>query len=179
MTTPLISPLSPEHASAYRALRLRCLTDHPEAFTSDAEEAHTQPLDWSVKRLTPHPDRPHDFFLGAWVHGELVGMVGLQGRYRTKERHNATVLGMYVAPEHSKQGLGGLLFAALLQQARQLPDLEQLDLTVTQGNATAQALYAGHGFTVFGVHPNAIRVNQQSFAKVLMHLDLRANAQGG
>ena len=179
MTTPLISLLSPEHASAYRALRLRCLTDHPEAFTSDAEEAHTQPLDWSVKRLTPQPDQPHDFFLGAWVQGELVGMVGLQGRYRTKERHNATVLGMYVAPEHSNQGLGGLLFAALLQQARQLPDLEQLDLTVTQGNATAQALYAGHGFTVFGVHPNAIRVNQQSFAKVLMHLDLRANAQGG
>ena len=179
MTTPLISPLTPTHASAYRALRLRCLTDHPEAFTSDAEEAHTQPLDWSVKRLTPHSDRPHDFFLGAWADGELVGMVGLQGRYRIKERHNATVLGMYVAPEHASQGLGGLLFTALLEQARQLPDLEQLDLTVTQGNDTAQALYARHGFTVFGVHPNAIQVNKQSFAKVLMHLDLRANAEKG
>ena len=179
MTTPLIYPLTPEHASAYRALRLRCLTDHPEAFTSDAQEAHTQPLDWSIMRLTPHPDRPHDFFLGAWVNGDLVVMVVLQGRYRTKERHNATVLGMYVAPQHTSQGLGALLLTALLEQARQRPELEQLDLTVTQGNHTAQALYARHGFTVFGVHPNAIKVHDQYYAKVLMSLDLRANAAKG
>lgn len=179
MTTPVICPLTPTHASAYRALRLRCLTDHPQAFTSDAEEAQSQPLAWSVQRLTPHPDQPHDFFLGAWVDGELVGMVGLQGRYRIKERHNATVLGMYVAPEHGNLGLGATLLMALLNQARQLPELEQLDLTVTQGNATAQSLYERHGFTVFGVHPNAIKVHDQYYAKVLMCLDLRTSAAKG
>lgn len=179
MTSPLISQLTPAHANAYRALRLRCLTDHPQAFTSDAEEARTQPLAWSVQRLTPHPDQPHDFFLGAFVGDVLVGMAGVQGRYRTKERHNATVLGMYVTPEHTSQGLGGLLLTALLKQARQRPQLQQLDLTVTQGNDTAQALYERHGFTVFGVHPNAIQVNNQSFAKVLMHLDLRSNMERG
>ena len=179
MTTPLICQLTPTHASAYRALRLRCLTDHPQAFTSDAEEATSQPLAWSVQRLTPHPDQPHDFFLGAWVNGDLAGMVGLQGRYRIKERHNATVLGMYVAPQHTSQGLGALLLTALLDQARQLTELEQLDLTVTQGNHTAQALYERHGFTVFGVHPNAIKVHDQYYAKVLMSLDLRASAAKG
>ena len=179
MTTPLICQLTPTHASAYRALRLRCLTDHPQAFTADAEEAARQPLAWSVQRLTPHPDQPHDFFLGAWVNGDLAGMVGLQGRYRIKERHNATVLGMYVAPQHTSQGLGALLLTALLDQARQLTELEQLDLTVTQGNHTAQALYERHGFTVFGVHPNAIKVHDQYYAKVLMSLDLRASAAKG
>lgn len=179
MTSPLIHPLTPEHASAYRALRLRCLTEHPEAFTSDADEARAQPLAWSVQRLTPHPDRPHDFFLGAWVDGALVGMAGLQGRYRSKERHNATVVGMYVAPEHTSQGLGGRLFAALLQEARERPNLEQLDLTVTQGNDAAQSLYERHGFTVFGVHPNAIKANNQHYAKVLMHLNLRTSAERG
>ena len=179
MMTPLIGPLTPAHAHVYRELRLRCLTDHPQAFTSDAEEARAQPLAWSVQRLTPHPDQPHDFFLGAWVDGELVGMVGLQGRYRAKERHNATIMGLYVAPEHANLGLGAALFMALLNRARQLPDLEQLDLTVTQGNETAQSLYTRHGFTVFGVHPDAIKVNDQRYAKVLMRLDLRASAERG
>lgn len=179
MTTPLIAPLTPAHASAYRDLRLRCLTDHPQAFTSDADEARAQPLAWSVQRLTPHPEKPHDFFLGAWVDGELVGMVGVQGRYRAKERHNATVVVLSVAPKHASQGVGALLLSALLTKARHCPALEQLDLTVTQGNDTAQALYTRHGFTVFGVHPDAIKVNDQRYAKVLMRLDLRANAERG
>ncbi len=177
MTNPLISQLTPAHASAYRALRLRCLTDHPEAFTSDAEEARSQPLAWSVQRLTPDLNKPHDFFLGAWVGGELVGMAGMQGRYRTQERHNATVVGMYVAPEKTCHGLGALLLTALLDHARHLPDLEQLDLTVTQGNDRAQALYERHGFTVFGVHPKAIKVRGQYYAKVLMYLNLRQISQ--
>jgi RimJ/RimL family protein N-acetyltransferase len=174
MTTPLICRLSPAHASTYRALRLRALQENPQAFTSDAQEEAAQPLAWSVQRLTPDSAKLHDFFLGAFLQDELIGMVGLAGRYRVKERHNATVLGMYVAPEHAGQGLGARLLAALLDKARQLPDLEQLDLTVTQGNP-AQALYEAHGFTVFGVHPDAIQVNGQYFTKVLMRLNLRAN----
>ncbi len=179
MMTPLICQLTPAHASAYRDLRLRCLADHPQAFTSEADEARAQPLAWSVQRLTPHPNQPHDFFLGAFVNGEMVGMVGLQGRYRAKERHNATIMGLYVAPEHGNLGLGAALFMALLNQARQLPDLEQLDLTVTQGNETAQVLYKRHGFTVFGIHPCAIKVDGVDYAKVLMHLDLRPSALRG
>ena len=38
----------------------------------------------------------------------------------------------------------------LLARSRALAGLAQLDLTVTEGNHAAQALYAGCGFTVFG-----------------------------
>jgi ribosomal protein S18 acetylase RimI-like enzyme len=164
--------LGPAHASGYRALRLRALQENPQAFTSDAQEEAVQPLAWSTQRLTPDAAKPHDFFLGAFLQDELIGMVGLAGRYRLKERHNATVLGMYVAPEHSHQGLGARLLAVLLDKARQLPELEQLDLTVTQGN-TAQALYERQGFSVYGVHVDAIRVDGQCYSKVLMGLCLR------
>jgi ribosomal protein S18 acetylase RimI-like enzyme len=73
-------------------------------------------------------------------------MVGLQGRYRPKERHNATVVGMFVAPEAGGRGLGLALMHDLLARARALPGLTQLDLTVTEGNDTAQRLYARCGF---------------------------------
>jgi ribosomal protein S18 acetylase RimI-like enzyme len=165
--------LVPDDAVAYRALRLRALREHPDAFTSSFEEEDVRPPGWSETRLRPDPARPHDFFLGAFVQGVLVGMVGLQGRYRAKERHNASVVGMFVAPEAGGLGLGRALMQELLGRARALPALEQLDLTVTQGNDRAQALYAHWGFTVFGVLPNAIQVDGRPFAKIHMVLPLR------
>lgn len=170
---PAIRLLTPLDASAYRALRLRALREFPEAFTSSDEDELVRPLSWSQDRLTADPGKPHDFFLGVFEDNELLGMVGLQGRYRPKERHNATVVGMFVAPEHATRGLGRLLMQDLLTRARKLPQLEQLDLTVTEGNDRAQRLYARCGFQVFGVHPHAIKVNGVDYAKVHMGLRLR------
>jgi hypothetical protein len=86
------------------------LREHPEAFTSSLEEEEQfgRPRAWSETRLRDGPAaRPHDFFLGGFVQGDaLVGTVGLQGRYRAKERHNASVVGMFVAPEAGGVGLG-------------------------------------------------------------------------
>lgn len=165
--------LAPDDAPAYRALRLRALTEHPEAFTSSAEDEAEKPLAWSVQRLGADAARPHDFFIGAFRGGLLVGMVGLQGQYRPKERHNATVVGLYVAPEAAGQGLGWALMQALLARARALPGLAQLDLTVTEGSPKAQGLYARCGFAVWGVLPRAIRVAGRDHAKVHLALALR------
>lgn len=165
--------LTPHDAPAYCALRLRALMDHPEAFTSSAEEEADKPLSWSEDRLKADANKPHDLFLGAFLDDKLVGMVGLQGRYRQKERHNATVVGMFVAPEVGNRGVGLALMRDLLACAQALPGLEQLDLTVTEGNNTAQRLYERCGFQVFGVLPCAIRVGGRYYAKVHMVLALR------
>lgn len=179
MTTPAviacdaIRPLTPADATAYRALRLEMLARHPDAFTSDADEEALRPLAWTAQRLSTTSDQPHDLWLGAFEGEALVGCVGLSGRYRAKERHNATVVGMMVRPQARGQGLGQRLLAVLLERARAIPTLVQLDLTVTQGNDSAQHLYERAGFTVFGVHPAAIWVGGRYYAKVLMVLPLR------
>lgn len=165
--------LGPEDAGAYHALRIRGLREHPDAFTSSALEEAARPLQWAQDRLRAAPQKPHDLFLGAFVADALVGIVGLQGRYRPKERHNATVVGMYVAPQAAGAGVGRALLVALLAECRALEALTQLDLTVTEGNARAQALYAACGFQVWGVQPRAVCVDGCYLAKVHMGLRLR------
>jgi RimJ/RimL family protein N-acetyltransferase len=164
--------LGPDDAARYQSMRLRGLREHPDAFTSSAEQEADKPLAWSQRRLTPDAARPHDFFLGAVEGVDLCGVVGLEGRYRPKERHNATLVGMVVAAERAGQGIGRALVEGLIERARALPSLEQIELTVTAGNARARRLYEHCGFVLIGVVPRAIRVDGCYHDKLQMQLRL-------
>ncbi len=163
-----IRRLTPADAPAYREVRLRALRDHPEAFNSSFEEEALKPPAYSAERLG---DASPAIYWGAFANGELVGTVGLDRETRFKNRHKASVIGMYVAPEVARQGVGRALLAALLAQARAL-QLELLVLTVTEGNQGAQQLYLQAGFKSFGREPRAIKVNHQYFDKNHMALAL-------
>ena len=164
-------------APAYRALRLQAFRDHPEAFTSSYEEEAGKPLSHAQERLAP--DSPA-WFWGAFVSdpllpaGRLVGSVGLDREQRLKTRHKAVVLGMFVAPEQVRRGLGRALLDALLTGAR-ASDLELLMLTVTCGNLGAERLYLEAGFASYGIEPGAIRIANRRFDKNHMFLQLRAH----
>ena len=172
MTPFSIRRLGPADAAAYQAHRLRGFLEHPDAFTSSFEDEAAKPLAWCAARLAVDASRPHDFFLGAFNNDALQGAVGLQGRYRPKERHNATLIGMYVAPELAGHGAALALVRELIRQAREFAGLEQIDLTVTAGNERAQQIYEVCGFSVFGVLPLAVKVDNAYYAKVHMVLRL-------
>jgi ribosomal protein S18 acetylase RimI-like enzyme len=159
-----IRRLKPADALLYRALRLRALREHPDAFTSSYEDDAMQPLEATAARLQAHA------FWGAYEAAELYGFVGLEREPRAKNHHKATVVGMYVAPAITGQGVGRALLQALLAHARS-QGVESLVLTVTEGNAQACRLYEGLGFRSFGVEPDAIRLAGRSLAKIHMHLD--------
>lgn len=165
-----IRRLAAADAPAYAALRLRGLREHPDAFTSSDEEDRDIPVETWAKRLQANA------FWGAFDgHGTLCGLVGLLGETRAKNRHKATVVGMYVAPEAAGRGAGRALMDALLAQAR-ADGLEMLVLTVTEGNGTAAGLYERCGFRSFGIEPRAIKVDGVAHGKNHMYLDLRQPA---
>jgi len=160
-----IRRLGPADAHLYRALRLRALREHPDAFTSGYEQDSMQPVEASAARLGAHA------FWGAYEGSELHGFVGLERETRAKNRHKATVVAMYVAPELAGNGVGRALLEALLAHARG-QGIHSLVLTVTEGNAAALQLYEAAGFRSFGVEPDAIRVDGRSYAKNHMHITL-------
>ena len=151
-----IRRLVPEDAAIYRTLRLRGLREHPDAFTSSYAEDNEKPVDATERRLGPDSG---DWVFGAFVSNELAGLAGLSREPRAKNRHKASVFGMYVAPEHGRRGVGAALLRRVIEAARSQPGLEQLVLTVTDTNVAARTLYENLGFRSFGVEPRAIRVN--------------------
>lgn len=172
---PIAVLLTPEHAEAYRALMLTAYTQHPDAFTTSTEERVALPLSFWQKRLeNGGQDDTAETVWGSFVDGQLAGVAGLSIAARLKARHKATLFGMYVGPAYRKLGLGQALVAAVLAHAQSRPSLRLVQLTVTEGNTAAIALYQRHGFVPFGVEPLAVAVGDGFVAKVHMWCDLRS-----
>jgi ribosomal protein S18 acetylase RimI-like enzyme len=168
-----VRPLAEADAPEYRELRLQALREHPDAFTSSYEEDRLKPLAWARSRVVPSAEAPHDFVLGAFAEGKLIGILGMSVEPRAKVRHKGHVFGMYVAPEYVGRGVGQKLLAFCIGRARGIPALEQLQLTVTESNTRAKSFYEKAGFRSFGVERNAVKIGERYIHKCHMTLDLR------
>jgi ribosomal protein S18 acetylase RimI-like enzyme len=167
-----IRRLTPADASAYRALMLEAYAQHPAAFTSSAEERGALPLQWWESRLDAAPDAS-TVVLGAFQGSHLAGAAGIEFETRTKARHKSTLFGMMVPEAARGVGIGQALVEATLALARARDGVLLVNLTVSEGNTRAQALYERCGFVTFGVEPLAIAVGTTFVAKVHMWCDLR------
>jgi ribosomal protein S18 acetylase RimI-like enzyme len=169
-----IQPLLPHQAADYRALMLEAYTLHPEAFTTSLTERSALPLSWWQARLGDEPNAA-ELVLGAVdAQNKLAGVVGLRFESREKLRHKATLFGMYVPRRHRHQGVGQRLVQTALLHAASRPGVLLVQLTVTEGNRAAQALYERCGFEAYGVEPLAVAVNNGHVAKVHMWYRLPA-----
>ena len=164
-----IRVLTRADAAAFRALRLRALKEHADAFTSSYEEDSQKPLAATEQRIDGGEGST---FWGAFVDGRLQGIVGLTREPRRKNAHKADIVAMYVAPESGRRGLARALLQAVIDHARSVTGLEQLVLTVTRNNQAAFELYRTTGFMTFGVEPRAIKVAGEYFDKEHMILFL-------
>lgn len=161
-----IRRLDANDVAAYHALRQRGLAEHPQAFTSSAEEEAAS-VDKVAKRLASAANAP-DVVLGAFDGDRLVGVVGMSVDPRAKARHRGHVFGMYVAPEVAGTGIGRGLLDALVAHARACNGLDALVLTVTAENEHARRFYERAGFAAFGREPGAVRVGGRAYDKLHM-----------
>ena len=167
----LVRPLGPDDAAAFRALRIRSLREHPEAFGRTPEEVDS--LDVWTKRLRIDVTSDLDFMLGAFEGDTLVGLAGCHRDRGAKQRHIAHIWGMYVIPERRGAGLGRKIFVAAVERARAWPDVEQIWLDVTTVNKGARALYASCGFTRIAIKPRVLKVGDSYYDEELMALNLK------
>jgi GNAT superfamily N-acetyltransferase len=146
----MIRRLTTTDAEGFRGLRLEMLERHPHSFGMSFEEE----AGWPLARFEAAIAESAVF--GGFVDDLLAGIASLRGYGMRKFAHKGTLWGMYVREAARGHGLGAALVEAVLAEARR-QGLEQVLLTVSKGNQTAERLYARHGFQVFGTEPRALK----------------------
>jgi ribosomal protein S18 acetylase RimI-like enzyme len=102
----------------------------------------------------------------------IVGNLGIRAH------HGMGSLGMMVARQHRRQGIGGLLLDESLRWARE-SGLHKVDLGVWPHNAAAIALYRSRGFTIEGrLRRHYRRANGELWDVVSMGLVLDTQSPG-
>jgi RimJ/RimL family protein N-acetyltransferase len=154
-------------APAYRDLRLEALRSHPASFGTAWEDEAAQPAGWFADLLGA------SLVLGGFLpDGTLAGTAGLATTEAAKQRHKATLWGMFVRPAARGTGLAAALVEAVLAEAP--PQVEEIRLSVMVTNEAAIRLYTRLGFTRFAVEPRALKIDGRYHDDAMMVRRLRA-----
>ena len=167
----VVRMLNEEDVAAYRSVRLRALTEHPEAFSSTAEALQQQSDAEVAKRLKPAANGTQALF-GAFANEALIGLAGFYRSDNSKLRHHADLIHMYVPPECHGQGVGRQLVEHVITHARQQPGLEALWLSVMVGNEPARRLYLRCAFVPVFIMPRYIKLGDRYYDNEWLRLDL-------
>ncbi len=157
MTAVDLRILNPEDGPAWRKVRLEALENDPEAFSATIV-THRQLTDDDIRSRLAY-DGTNRFVIGAFAEGELIGTAGFVREPGLKERHKGRVWGVYLRGSHRGTGLGRQMMTLLLEHARKIEGLEQINISVATTQGAASALYRSLGFVPYGLEPRALKVN--------------------
>jgi ribosomal protein S18 acetylase RimI-like enzyme len=170
-----IRPGTTADAPRLRELRLKALSGHPQAYSSDYDTALNDPLATWVDRLERYARSVDETLQLAETATEadavLVGMTGIYRDPRVKIRHMATIWGVYVDPAWRGQRIGERLVKACLDWAA-AHEVVFVRLAVVSNNVSAIQCYLHCGFSVYGVEPKSLRWEGRYYDELLMGCDL-------
>lgn len=147
---------------------LAAYSAHPDVFTSTHHEREQKSLVWWQTRLSDAA-LPRTVVLGAYDDlGALCAVVGVAFKSQAKTRHKSTLFGLYVADAYRNQGLARQLVEQAQRLASQRGGIRLMQLTVSETNPAAIALYRRCGFEQFGLEPMAIALDDHYISKLHM-----------
>jgi ribosomal protein S18 acetylase RimI-like enzyme len=151
--------LAGDDAAEYSRLRLEALESELEAFSSSAEEHRTLSLDEIRNRLGAAGSE--QFVVGAFAEGQLAATAGFYREKGLKSRHKGYVWGVYVAPKLRGTGVGRKIMQKLIEQARTIEGVEQIQLSFSTTQTAAERLYRSLGFQTWGCEPRALKIGDR------------------
>lgn len=169
----MIRELTKEDLDPYRVLRHTALLTNPEAFGETVIEWNARTPAEIGYRIQAKTQPNLHFTLGAFEAGQMVGVMGFTQQERIKRRHKGTLWGVYVLPAYRGQGIGKQMLDDLLFRVRQVPQIEQVQLSVWAENKTAVSLYTSRGFIPCWLEKNSFKTDTTYLDELHMTLYLK------
>jgi ribosomal protein S18 acetylase RimI-like enzyme len=164
-----IRKLTETDAAALWKLRMQALETDPVAFAESPEEHKRTTVKEFASRLRSGGEGT--FVVGAFDGGELVGMTGFYRDVHMKRQHIGHVWGVFVAPPARGKGVGRAMLNEVIRSAKALAGLRCVRLMVAVTQQSAQHLYEGAGFRVFGTEPTSLKIGDRFVDENLMTLE--------
>lgn len=151
--------LAPSDARAYRYIRLECLKNYPDNFSSTFEDESKKPKlafeEYIAQNL------PDIFMMGAFDMDKLIGICGFFREQKVKCRHVGSIIQMYMQAQYAGKGIGYGLLKTTIAESFKNPGVEQLTLGVVTHNISANRLYEKSGFKEYGIHKRQFKEGSQ------------------
>ncbi|WP_430443065.1 MAG: N-acetyltransferase family protein [Pseudomonas piscis] len=160
-----IRRLQADDVEDFRTIRLSSLKKAPEMFGTVYCDEAKKPVRAFLGRLIDA------VVFGAYVDDKIVGLMVLKQENGIKDAHKSYLSGVFVEPELRNLGIANALLDKVIEYAEE--HVEQIMLTVVEGNNAAISLYKKYGFVPYGVEPRAMKTEQGYLNEVLMALVLR------
>lgn len=162
-----IRPLEESDFEAFLALRTLGLATDPHAFWASKEEEGPELKQKFEARLA----HAFNFSLGAFVSGQLVGIMAFNRYGQVKLSFKGDIVGVYVHPNFRGMKIGDRLLAATIEKAFAIDGVTKLTLAVTANNSTAKSLYEKYGFIEYGYEKRGMRVGDIYYDQYFMDLE--------
>ena len=166
-STISVRPFASHEWRIYRDLRLRALSDSPDAFMRTLAEEGGRPDEFWSERIVSAAESDLDLPLLAKVGTHPAGLSC--GNIPTPNSEVGHVFQMWVVPTYRGMGVARRLLDEIATWAASR-NLRRLVLEVTCGDSAANRLYARMGFAPVG-EPEPLRPGSALLSRE-MHLDL-------
>lgn len=161
----IIKKLTEDDWQHLRNIRFESLQDSPNNFGSSYnEEVQKSDVEW--KNWANKCD-----VFGAFLEDLLIGNFRFSQEFGTKLSHKGNIYGMYIKPKYRNNGIAKMLIKAIITHGKK-KNCTQIHLTSVATNTAAINLYAKYGFKIYGIEPNAIKVEDKFYDEYLMILKL-------
>lgn len=127
-----------------------------------AEEFSAIPKEQQIARIKRLEDSENDLWLVAECNNQIVGMLDFQSNKSIKTKHKG-FFGMVINPSWQGKGIGSFLLVTLIEWVRSHPHIEIINLTVSEENKSAIALYKKLGFQATGREPFGLKLPNGNF----------------
>lgn len=156
-----IHSLGPDDAERFLEFRSQLLTHQEDSFRVSAIDDAATPIDAWRSRLK----RGH-VISALGMNDQWLGVGGLSRFEGEKLCHKGLIWGMYVEPSGRGLGVADEIMRHLIRYAE--GRMHHLLLTVIAKNLRARQFYERHGFEVYAVEPESIRLREGYADEALM-----------